>query len=496
MKKRSFALIVFCIFIFQTNTLFSAGIYQNQNQSAEFIRTINRSASTDVDAVYFNPAATAFLPEGYYYYLSNQMITDTRKVKNSSPIINKFVGYPADQDYTGRASTIAYPDVHAVVKKKDWAFFGSLYIIGAGASATFRNGLPQFDTLALSYMAAKLGGFDNIGDYKAKIKMDGLVYFIGAAMGTAYAFNNWLSAALGVRYIQDKESTKVSLEWKSAKTIAGEDLLQTQPSAYSDMYIDSEGSGHAYSFIFGMDIKPVKRMNIGLKYEYHTVLKVKNKTKQLDAPADLMAIDAVRINLKRFENGAIARKTMPMVATIGVSYMLLPYLKVETDFTYFFNKLADWGRDEYGRKNSDKFINGWDVGMALEYSISPKFKASTGFTYSISGRTERSTNEGEIGLDCVTAGIGASYSYSEHVDITISGMHVFFRDQAINTDLSQVSDEAYIPYLKGRILLSESTWVAAFGVTYKIPKDDVVDDKQKLQPKLLLEKQEELKKST
>jgi hypothetical protein len=53
MKK--FAVLIIGVFLLM-NTAFAGGILTNTNQSAQFVRMLSRNASTDLDAVYFNPA--------------------------------------------------------------------------------------------------------------------------------------------------------------------------------------------------------------------------------------------------------------------------------------------------------------------------------------------------------------------------------------------------------------------------------------------------------
>ena len=54
--------------------LLAGGIVTNTNQSAQFIRTMSRNASTDIDAVYFNPAGLVRMDDGFHFALHNQTI--------------------------------------------------------------------------------------------------------------------------------------------------------------------------------------------------------------------------------------------------------------------------------------------------------------------------------------------------------------------------------------------------------------------------------------
>ncbi|MBE0679684.1 MAG: aromatic hydrocarbon degradation protein, partial [Bacteroidales bacterium] len=49
-----------------TGSLLAGGLVTNTNQSAQYIRLLSRNASTDVDAVYYNPAGLTKLAPGFH----------------------------------------------------------------------------------------------------------------------------------------------------------------------------------------------------------------------------------------------------------------------------------------------------------------------------------------------------------------------------------------------------------------------------------------------
>ncbi len=462
-------------------SIFAAGIYQNQNQSAEFIRTVNRNASTEVDAVYFNPAGTAFLKDGVHLYISDQYINDQREVRNSSKVIQTYVAVPTDQKYNGTATTFLYPDIYFVYKSKDLAIFGGFGIIGAGASASFNNGLPMFDTLALGYLAALSGGFENL-NYKSNISMEGMQAMLGFSLGGAYKINNKLSFALGARFVYFMQTAEIKFHWIEG---SGPGI---NPADVTDMRISMTADGFASSIIASAHVRPLPDMNIGMKFEYHTPLEVKNNTKIMEVPKKLWDMEDVRKGLESYSNGAVSKKTMPMLASIGISYLFFSKLKLEIDFTYFFNKATDWGTDQYNEIISQKFNDGYDVGLAIEYEIINGLKISAGSTYSVSGRTEKSSNDVDIGLDAITLGFGVTYAFTENLQVTAAAMHVFFRSQAFDNDTSKVPDASKIKWLEGKTLLSESTWIAAISAAYRFPfktADSKKTDDQNKEKKIL-----------
>ena len=64
------------------NAAFAGGILTNTNQSAQFVRMLSRNASTDLDAVYFNPAGLTQMENGFYFGLNNQSIWQTRTINS------------------------------------------------------------------------------------------------------------------------------------------------------------------------------------------------------------------------------------------------------------------------------------------------------------------------------------------------------------------------------------------------------------------------------
>ena len=71
-----------------SGSLLAGGLVTNTNQSAMFTRLQSRNASTDIDAVYFNPAGLTKLGDGFYVSLNNQTIKQTQtitKVGHNNP---------------------------------------------------------------------------------------------------------------------------------------------------------------------------------------------------------------------------------------------------------------------------------------------------------------------------------------------------------------------------------------------------------------------------
>ena len=67
MRKAGIAIGVLWLVAGLCATPYAGGIINKQNWSAEYIRTLNRNAATDMaDAAAFNPAGTALMKDGLY----------------------------------------------------------------------------------------------------------------------------------------------------------------------------------------------------------------------------------------------------------------------------------------------------------------------------------------------------------------------------------------------------------------------------------------------
>ena len=89
MKKLSVVMAVILISV----VAFGAGLVDNGNQSAAYIRTMNRNASTGIDAVYYNPAGLTKLEDGLYLSFSNQSIWQEKKIENDFAALKEKVFY-------------------------------------------------------------------------------------------------------------------------------------------------------------------------------------------------------------------------------------------------------------------------------------------------------------------------------------------------------------------------------------------------------------------
>jgi long-chain fatty acid transport protein len=194
MQKKIFTLFLLISF---TVPIFAGGIFTNTNQSAIWVRLMNRDASIGIDAVYFNPAGVIKLADGFHLSLNNQYIAQNKDVTNSLSSLN-------DGFYRGKVSAPLFPGVYAVYKKNSIAVSFGFNPIGGGGGATYDRGLPSFE-MDISSLVPQLAGLSalgmNVTGYDANIYFKGTSAFLGAQLGITYALNDMFSVYVGGRYI-------------------------------------------------------------------------------------------------------------------------------------------------------------------------------------------------------------------------------------------------------------------------------------------------------
>ncbi len=176
---------------------YSGGLLTNTNQSAQFVRMLSRNASTQIDAVYFNPAGLIKLEDGWHFSINNQSIFQEKSVVSKFPLLN-------DPEYIGDVQAPVFPSAFAVYKMNDLALSVGFGPVGGGGSATFERGLPSFE-IPISKVVPGLAGLNalgyNVTNYDAKLYFDGSSIFWGIQAGATYRMSDMLSVYGGVRYM-------------------------------------------------------------------------------------------------------------------------------------------------------------------------------------------------------------------------------------------------------------------------------------------------------
>jgi long-subunit fatty acid transport protein len=117
------------------------------------------------------------------------------------------------------------------------------------------------------------------------------------------------------------------------------------------------------------------------------------------------------------------RIDIPALLGFGISYKFLPQLKVDLNYTYYFEKEASI--DTFSGEG-----NSWDLGLSAEYTFSPQWKVSLGYLHTdIDLDDDQQINEPEEPkLSANTFGGGVVWSPKPAFAVTVGGAIVTYDD--------------------------------------------------------------------
>ncbi|RKY76101.1 aromatic hydrocarbon degradation protein, partial [candidate division KSB1 bacterium] len=194
--KTKVVAVIMVLALFQI--AFAGGILTNTNQSVQFVRMLARNASTQIDAVYFNPAGMTQLSDGFFLAFYSQTISKTRTITNSLAILNT-------NEYKGDIFVPVFPNFYAVYKKGKFAAAFGFEPVAGGGTADFKKGLPDLEMMALKIVAA-------MGISTVDLDFKGSSVYYGFQTGIAYALTDQFSASVGVRYNMAKNTYEGSIK--------------------------------------------------------------------------------------------------------------------------------------------------------------------------------------------------------------------------------------------------------------------------------------------
>ena len=205
--------------------IFAGGLLHNTNQSAAWSRMLARDATTEIDAVYFNPAGLTKMGDGFHISLSNQSIFQTQTITSSFPYLN-------DGTYDGTISAPLFPSVYLAYKTGKWVFSFGFLPIGGGGGATFDRGVPMMEVPIASLVPT----FSSLGvtGYSVDMRFEGTSVYWGIQAGVSYAINDHISLFAGARYVIAKNTYTGYIRDIKLKTADGDIPANTFMNGVAD----------------------------------------------------------------------------------------------------------------------------------------------------------------------------------------------------------------------------------------------------------------------
>ncbi|MBP1615906.1 MAG: putative outer membrane protein [Bacteroidetes bacterium] len=438
MRKLTLISVVLLIVSIPT---FAGGLLTNTNQHILFLRYLARDASTQIDAVYSNPAGLAFMEDGFHMSFNVQSAFQTRTITSTfAPFEGN--GGEATKKFKGEASVPFIPSLYGVYKKGNWAFSGSFAVTGGGGKATFNNGLGSFESgVAMVPATLTAAGLTGTDQYSVQSYMDGSQIIYGLQIGATYKINENFSAYVGMRanyvnnsyfgYLRDIQAninggsmvnvsdyftgvstylTQVAASYEAAGNTATAEAYRTQAATmqetaakFEDKELDCDQTGWGITPILGVNFKKGK-WNVGVKYEFNTKLNIENKTKKNTT------------GLVAYNDGVNTPHDIPSLLTAGVTYEILPELRASVGYHHFFDthaKMAN-NKQDYINEGTNEFLAGaeWDVCKWAQVSAGmQRTKYDVGDGYQ---------NDMSFAVSSYSYGFGAGFNIAKNAKVNVA----------------------------------------------------------------------------
>jgi long-subunit fatty acid transport protein len=215
--------------------------------------------------------------------------------------------------------------------------------------------------------------------------------------------------------------------------------------------------------MLGIQISPAENLNIAVKYEMKTILKLTNDTEVDD--------------LGLFPDGAESRNDVPAILGIGVGYKPADWLETQFSYTGYFNKGVDWGKNtrdlaiykelvEDGLADPSKIRtreidkNGYELGLGLQFNLSEKLALSVGGLYGDMGVADNYQSDFSYSNPSFTIGGGVMWKITDKLVFDAGVSNTYYQDQTVtftDPDLGNYDET-----------LGKTTLNFAVGLSYSI----------------------------
>lgn len=428
-------------------TAMAGGPMTNTNQSAAFLRSIARGTTLDTDAVYNNPAGTAFMEDGWHLGINDQMAKQTRTINSTfAPFaMGAANNGQASKEFKGEVFSPLIPSVHLTWKKNRWAIMLGMGVNGGGGSLEFEGGLGSFERqfsvlpVGVSNLGQAFGLSAN--QYNMDMYLKGSSQTLAFNAGVAFRITDWLSAAAMVRYSTTSNayegymkniqinptcaalglngammSAPQFFQAVGAKLGAMNPQLAAAATQYaaltSDHILDVEQTGNSISPVLALYFQKGK-WAASAKYEFKmgTELEIKS--------AEVSAKDPVINGI--FADGSKVKAETPALLALAASRQCGP-VKITAEYHLYFDKDAENSFSSCIEGNTMEYLVG------AEWQISKKWLVSCGVQRTQLDMNENAYSDMNFSTPSWSTGIGAAYQVCDLLRINLGVMPTFYEE--------------------------------------------------------------------
>ncbi|MDD7201826.1 MAG: outer membrane protein transport protein [Sphaerochaetaceae bacterium] len=410
MTKRTKFVAAGAALMLGATTLFAGSIDAKSNLSTGYLRNPSRNTEDSrPEAALYNLAGTGFLKQKFSAEVGNQFVFKEYSHKASDAATQSVIG---TSTYKDEKPVILYPNVDMVYRFGDFAVSASFHIAAGGGSLDYKKGTGLTKALFLGAAqrqaaagnSAAAVALQAIAGDSHELEVTSVTY--GETIGLAYNWNDTLSVAAGIRFLEATQSMTLSSDnayWTGA--INGQ----------SDAGYDAFGWG--VGGIFGVHYKPISKLDLTLQYKTITKMRMEFTDVQGSALSAMLGI----AEGDKFDND------LPSELNTGIGYQLLDSLYLSTSFNYYFNSHADVSSAFSPDKNID-WDDSWEIACGADWQLSPKVLLSTGTLYSRQGSQDDVNNALSPVLDSLSFAVGVEYQAMKQLTITYGAMYTLYKE--------------------------------------------------------------------
>lgn len=480
---------------------FAGGITTNTNQSVQWVRHLARGTSLDPDAVYFNPAGTAFMQDGFHISIANQFVFQNRRSEITyAPFAMN--GGSDTKRFDGKTFAPLLPNLDFVWKHKRFSIMASAGVGGGGGKAKYDNGLGSFEEqvavlpLAVNSFAPQLQslGIDlSSNAYSLSSRVHGYQVTYAANLGAAVRITKWLSFAAQLRFnyvtneyighIKDiminPTSAALGLDGSMMRADAFfngvVDKLKSLPEGampkedkeqwiktvkgYADLVADKQINAEQT----GWGISPVLALYFNLngwsasaKYEFRTAITLTNKTKVDDT------------NPQLYPDGGKTAYDQPALLTLALSKRFRDKVTLTAQYNCYFDKDSHYENAFGTTTPKQKLVNRntMEYLLGVEWNINKRWLVSCGMQYTDYNVDDAFHSELGYQLDCLTVGLGGAFNISQKVRFNLGVCHGFYMPHTVAA-ARELNASTVLPYTTR---YSRRSTIVSIGFDFKFAR--------------------------
>ena len=452
--KKLFSLVALTMLGLQVQ---AGGLMTNTNYHIAFDRMFARGTTFDIDAAYSNPAGLAWGHDGWQLSLNFQKPWQNRDIETTYPLIQPMYGAESHK-FNGKASAPVVPALFASYKDDRWAVSTMIGIVGSGGFVKYDEGVPMFNVMLASMLAAKGVTPDQ---YRLDSEMKGKQYIYGGQVNFTYRLLDCLSAAVGLR-------ANYYDGYYQGHVIADQHQMFGDLAA---LQLDVDQRAWGFAPILSVDFHQGP-LTLAARYEFRTKLNTTNKTNQLEAGLGqglqdyLMVTDHATLQTiaqslgsktAPYQDGAKTRYDMPSLLTLAAGYEFTPRLRAALEYHFFDDTHAKMA----GNRQETLKHGTHEVLAGVEYDINDKFTVSCGGQRTDYGLTDDYQQNTSFACDSYSLGLGGAVSLTDQLRLNVSYFCTLY------SDYKKESPDYLGTHLPGTDVYSRTNHVIGIGIDYK-----------------------------